>query len=183
MTMHLDSPWVAHGDLAPGESRAIDCALQALGNRTALLLVCEAFHGATRFDQFRKRAGVAATVVAQRLRELVLVGVLEKQPYREPGQRTRHEYILTTAGHDLMPVILGLLQWGAAHPPMARGAGMTHGGCGAQVRAVVLCDDGHEVNRSDAVIGPGVMVERIAAGPDMQVGSELKTVSFRRRRQ
>jgi DNA-binding HxlR family transcriptional regulator len=155
MTMQLHSPGAARGDVAFGEGRAIDCALRALGNRTALLLVCEAFYGATRFDQFRKRAGVTGAVVAQRLRELVLVGVLEKQPYREPGQRTRHEYILTTAGRDLMPVILGLLQWGAAHPPVAGDAAMTHDGCGAQVRAVVRCAAGHDVNQSDVVVAVG----------------------------
>lgn len=155
MTMQLRSPWGARGDVAFGESRPIERALQALGNRTALLLVCEAFCGATRFDQFRKRTGVTGAVLAQRLRELVMVGVLEKQPYREPGQRTRHEYILTTAGHHLMPVILGLLQWGAAHPPVAGGAVMTHDGCGAQVRAVVRCAAGHDVNESDVVIAVG----------------------------
>ena len=41
--------------------------------------------------QLWKLVGVTEAVAAQRLRELVIVGVLEKQPYREPGQRTRFE--------------------------------------------------------------------------------------------
>ena len=78
--------------------------------------------------------------------------MLEKQPYREPGQRTRYEYVLTAAGHDLMPVVLGLLQWGAAHAARGGGAVATHAGCGAEVRAIVHCAAGHDVDESDVVI-------------------------------
>jgi DNA-binding HxlR family transcriptional regulator len=147
MTMQLESPWATHGDRCP-----IDGALQALGNRAALLMVREAFYGTTRFDQFCDRAGLTSAVAAQRLRELVTVGVLEKQPYREPGQRSRHEYVLTTAGHELLPVILGLLQWGAAHAPGGGGAVMTHDGCGTEVRAVVRCGAGHDVDESEIIV-------------------------------
>jgi DNA-binding HxlR family transcriptional regulator len=152
MTMQLQSPWVTRDEFALGDRCPIDCALQALGNRVALLMVREAFYGTTRFDQFCRRVGVTGAVAAQRLRELVRAGVLEKQPYREPGHRTRHEYVLTTAGHDLMPVILGLLQWGAAHAPKGGGAVMTHDGCGTEVRAVVRCAGGHDVDESDVIV-------------------------------
>lgn len=51
-------------------------------------------------------------VAAARLKELTALGALAKQPYREVGQRTRYEYVLTDMGRDLLPVVLGLMQWG-----------------------------------------------------------------------
>ncbi len=151
MTVQLAGRLATRGDTPLGDRCPIDRTLKMIGNRTALLLLREAFYGATRFDQLWKRVGATEAVVAQRLRELVAAGVLEKQPYREPGQRTRSEYVLTSAGHDLMPVVLGLLQWGAGHTP-GGGAAMTHDGCGAEVRAVVRCAAGHDVDESDVVI-------------------------------
>jgi len=128
--------------------------LKLVGNRPALLLLREAFYGVTRFDQLWRRVGVTEAVASQRLRELVAAGVLEKQPYREPGQRTRFEYVLTPAGHDLMPVVVGLIQWGATHAPQP-GASvvMTHVDCGAEVRAAVRCAAGHDVDEADVLVG------------------------------
>jgi hypothetical protein len=112
--------------------------------------------------------------LGRRLRELVAAGVLEKQPYREPGQRTRSEYVHTSAGHDLMPVVLGLLQWGAAHVPRRSGAVLTHVGCGADVRTVVRCAAGHSFNAAlgldpglDAAVLPGVNGARLPVELDV----------------
>lgn len=151
MTVQLGGRLATRGDRPLGDRCPIDRTLALIGNRTSLLLLREAFYGATRFDQLWKRIGATEAVVARRLRELVAAGVLEKQPYREPGQRTRHEYVLTPAGHDLMPVVLGLVQWGSAHAPGGI-ATMTHHGCGAEVRAVARCAAGHDVTESDVVI-------------------------------
>ncbi|KAA0018460.1 helix-turn-helix transcriptional regulator [Antrihabitans cavernicola] len=87
-------------------------ALEIVGTRSALLLMREAYYGTTRFDGFAERVGVTEAVAAKQLRKLVEHGLLEKQPYREEGQRTRHEYVLTQMGRDLLPVILALWQWG-----------------------------------------------------------------------
>lgn len=153
VAVQLGGPLATRGDVALGDRCPIDRALRVVGNRTAVLLLREAFYGATRFDQLWKRVGVTEAVAAQRLRELVAAGVLEKQPYREPGQRTRSEYVLTPAGRDLMPVLIGLIQWGTANTPA--GATVTHSGCGAQVRAVVRCAAGHDVAEPDLVVAAG----------------------------
>ncbi|MYR07647.1 transcriptional regulator [Gordonia sp. SID5947] len=87
-------------------------ALEIVGTRSAILILREAFYGATRFDQFARRVGITDAVAAARLRELTEAGIFEKVPYREPGQRARSEYRLTQMGNDLLPVIVGLLQWG-----------------------------------------------------------------------
>ena len=42
----------------------------------------------------------------------IVKGLLEKRPYREPGSRTRYEYVLTEMGNALLPVIVALMQWG-----------------------------------------------------------------------
>ncbi|WP_341350847.1 acyl-CoA dehydrogenase family protein [Nocardioides convexus] len=46
-------------------------------------------------------------------------GVLAKEPYREPGQRTRHEYVLTDAGREPGPDPGRAARVGA-HPPARR---------------------------------------------------------------
>src|SRR5882757_8922143 len=124
---------------------SIDRAMRAIGNRSTLLLLREAFYGARRFDEFARRVDITEAVAAARLKELVAVGVFERQPYQEPGQRTRHEYVLTETGRDLLPVAMALMQWGDEHltgrPPLRA----THHGCGAQVHVEVRCDAGHEV--------------------------------------
>jgi len=141
-------------------------ALEVLGARSTLLILREAFLGTRRFDDFARRVGVTESVAAARLRELVANGLLERHPYREPGQRTRHEYRLTARGRDLLPVVLSLMTWGDKYladpggPPLV----VTHAGCGAPVRAEARCAEGHLVGAGDAQphAGPGAHSTRAA---------------------
>lgn len=94
---------------------SIGKAMAVIGSRTAMLLLREAFYGTTRFDDFAARVGVTEAVASARLKKLVGLGVFEKRPYREPGQRTRNEYKLTQMGRDLFPVVAALMQWGNTH--------------------------------------------------------------------
>lgn len=154
MTVQLAGRLAERGDVALGSRCPIDRTLALVGNRTSILLVREIFYGATRFDALHKRVGVTEAVAAQRLKELVAGGVLTKEPYREPGQRTRHEYVLTPAGHELLPALMALLQWGVDHtdsdrPPTTA----THAGCGEPVRSELCCAAGHAVDEADLVIG------------------------------
>src|ERR1700741_2966899 len=86
--------------------------LEVIGARSAFLILREAFYGTTRFDDFATRVGISEPVTAARLRELVAEGLLERESYREPGQRTRQHYKLTDKGADLLPVLVALMQWG-----------------------------------------------------------------------
>lgn len=152
MALTLTGRLATRGDVPLGDRCPLDRTLQLLGNRTALLLLREVFYGASRFDALVKRVGVTEAVAAKRLRELVEVGVLAKEPYREPGQRTRHAYVLTGAGRDLLPAVLALLQWGADHTDGPAPA-VAHQGCGEPVRAEVRCTAGHVVAEEDVVVG------------------------------
>jgi DNA-binding HxlR family transcriptional regulator len=118
-----------------------------------MLLLREAFYGVTRFDSLHKRVGVTEAVAAQRLKELVAAGVLAKQPYQEAGQRTRYEYVLTDAGHALLPVVIGLLEWGGKYTPSKFGpSGVTHVGCGSSVHVELRCDAGHVVTEDELAL-------------------------------
>lgn len=153
MSVQLGGRLATRGDQPLGDQCPLERAVQVIGNRTSLLLLREAFYGATRFDQLWKRVGITEASASHRLRELVDYGVLEKRPYREPGQRSRSEYVLSKPGRDLIPVVLGLLQWGVEHTPQEHGtAQVVHDGCGAEVRAVARCAAGHDVLEADLVI-------------------------------
>src|SRR5277367_1066047 len=81
-------------------------AVEVVGTRSAFLLMREAFYGTTRFDDFAERVGVSEPVAAARLKELVEDGLLEREPYRVAGQRTRMAYRLTDKGAELLPVLV-----------------------------------------------------------------------------
>src|SRR6266516_5933377 len=92
-------------------------SLDVLGERWTFLVLREAFSGVTRFADFRAVLGVAPDVLSDRLSTLVEAGVLTRQPYREPGSRSRFSYHLTPAGRELLVVLGALQQWGDEHLP------------------------------------------------------------------
>jgi DNA-binding HxlR family transcriptional regulator len=128
--------------------QATDCsiarALDVVSTRSGFLLLREAFYGATRFEEFADRAGISEPVAAARLRGLVTHGLLERVPYREPGQRTRDGYRLTEMGQDLLPALVALMQWGDRWLHDQGGPiELRHRGCGARVQAELRCSEGH----------------------------------------
>ena len=106
----------------PDFTCSIERTLGVLGERWTFLILREAFLGATRFVEFRDRLGVAPDVLTDRLGTLVDYGVLEREPYREPGARSRFAYRLTPSGRELQVVLAALQQWGDEHLPRPRGA-------------------------------------------------------------
>jgi DNA-binding HxlR family transcriptional regulator len=142
------------GKLEPRESwTARGCtiakALDVVGTRSAFLILREAFYGTTRFDDFAERVGISEPVAASRLRELVEEGLLEREDYREPGQRTRQRYRLTDKGADLFPALVALMQWGNRWLDDRGGpVELRHRECGEPVAVQLTCTAGH-------VVGPG----------------------------
>ena len=123
-------------------------SLDVVRNRSAFLILREAFYGTTRFDDFGARAGISESVAAARLKDLVAAGLLEQHPYRRPGERTRYEYRLTEMGADFLPVLTAMMQWGERWlgPVPVR---MQHHDCGGEVHAEVRCVNGHKLAPSD----------------------------------
>jgi DNA-binding HxlR family transcriptional regulator len=95
--------------------------LAVLHNRWSFLILREAFAGTTRFADFRDALGIAPDVLSARLARLVEYGVLQREPYLEPGQRTRYDYRLTPAGSELKVALAALQQWGDDHLPLPDG--------------------------------------------------------------
>ena len=126
---------------------SIGRALDVVGTRSAMLLMREAYYGTTRFDDFAQRVGITEAVAATRLKELVAAGLLVREPYRDPGQRTRYEYRLTGMGRDLAPATFALMQWGDRYlsAPLGPPVDVRHTGCDAHVRVELRCADGHDV--------------------------------------
>ena len=87
--MNLGEALAPRGDQPLGAYCPMERALGALSTRTAMLVLREAFYGATRFEQFSARAGLTDATTSARLRDLVAAGILDRRPYQEAGQRRR----------------------------------------------------------------------------------------------
>jgi len=122
----------------------IEKTMAIAGTKSAMLIMREAFYGTTRFDDFAQRVGITKAATSARLAELVEAGLLTKRPYREPGQRSREEYVLTDAGTEFMPVVWAMFEWGRKHLDDSR-LRLTHIGCGAEAGVEIRCAAGHEV--------------------------------------
>jgi len=122
----------------------MDCSvartLALIGDQWTMLIIRDAFRGATRFEQFRESLGIAKNVLSQRLRALVDAGILERRQYSEHPPRA--EYRLTAKGRDLYPILLAILRWGdrwtagPEGPPLR----LVHLSCGEQTAPVLCCE-------------------------------------------
>jgi DNA-binding HxlR family transcriptional regulator len=130
----------------------IEKTMALLGTKSAMLIMREAYYGTTRFDDFWRRVGVTKAAASARLNELVDAGLLQRKAYKEPGQRSRDEYVLTDAGLDFMPVIWAMFEWGRRHLPYNASLQLAHKGCGAEATVEILCADGHRVPADDLVV-------------------------------
>jgi DNA-binding HxlR family transcriptional regulator len=142
--------WTARGRCS------MERALELIGTRSAMTLLREAFYGGTRFDDLVRRAGVTPAVGSQRLSALVEGGLLTREPYREPGQRTRHRYAITDLGRQVFPIITALVELGDQLPGQpGRPVRLDHAGCGAPVVTEVHCTAGHRVAPGEVVVSAG----------------------------
>lgn len=138
-----------------------DCSvartLDLVGSRVTLLLLREAFLGTRRFDDFARRVDVSEPTAARRLSELTSLGLFKRVPYRDPGQRERHEYVLTAKGRDLLPVLTALREWGDTWAPGPNGPPFhpVHTACSAPVRTVLRCEADHPIGIRDQTLAPG----------------------------
>jgi DNA-binding HxlR family transcriptional regulator len=88
-------------------------SLERVGEWWSILILRDAFHGLTRFDQFQKSLGIAPNMLTRRLNGLVEAGLLERRRYSE--RPPRDEYVLTERGRDFQPVLWAILAWGNKH--------------------------------------------------------------------
>jgi DNA-binding HxlR family transcriptional regulator len=137
---------------APDGWCPLERTLELIGTYSAMVLLREVFYGVRRFDDLTRRAGVTESITAKRLQQLVEGGLLDRSPYREQGQRTRYEYVLTERGRELYPIVVALMRFGAGLPHEHKTRiSLTHADCGAEIVPEVRCAAGHEVPIGEAV--------------------------------
>ena len=85
-------------------------ASEVLAERWTPLVVRELLCGSHRFNELQRGVPLMSrSLLAKRLRELELAGVIERRP---SGDGRGSEYHLTEAGEELRPIIMGLGEWG-----------------------------------------------------------------------
>jgi len=131
--MALRSDW-------SGRACPIARGVDVVGDPWVLLILREAFAGATRFDEFAARTGITDKALSGRLRQLVSTGILDRTIVGE-GSRPRPEYRLTEAGAATLPILHAFAQWADDHGPHAeRGTlGINCRSCGARARSADVC--------------------------------------------
>ena len=135
-------------------------ALDAIGERWALLILREAFYGKTRFNQFLDGLGIARNILSTRLNHLVAEGLLEKRPATETSHT---EYVLTDAGRALRTVILALIDWGDEYRPHPKGQRLrfVDKETGEPIRKMgIYTDSGAEVKPGQIKVVPGPGTQR-----------------------
>jgi DNA-binding HxlR family transcriptional regulator len=109
---HIESYTMQHASLS-----TLPCpiarGLDRVGEWWNIMILRDAFHGITRFDQFQKSLGIAPNILSRRLRGLVEAGLLEKIRYNDRPPRA--EYVLTAIGQDFRPVLRAMFAWGNRH--------------------------------------------------------------------
>ena len=133
-----------------GHACPIARSLDRVGEWWSILILRDAFLGATRFEQFQRNLDIAPNTLTRRLNALVEAGLLQRHRYCE--RPPRDEYRLTAAGRDFRPVLWALLACGNRH-------------FAPEGRSVVLVDT--ETNRE----ADPVLVDR-------NTGAELKPPRF-----
>ena len=152
------------------ETCSIARTLALVGDRWTLLVLRDIANGVRRFDELAAHLGVARNVLTRRLAALVDAELVLRTGYRVEGARERHEYRLSPAGRDLVPILLAFMGWGDRHLAGPEGPPTipVHADCGAPVRVAVTCEAGHDLGDRPRVrlqAGPGSR-RRSARGSD-----------------
>ncbi|MCP5033444.1 MAG: helix-turn-helix transcriptional regulator [Actinomycetia bacterium] len=137
-------------------------AWSVIGEPWTPLILRDLSLGFSRFDDLQADLGIARSILTDRLKTLERAGIVSKQQYPSTN-RTRHEYVLTKTGEELVPIIVAVAQWGdrwlddGTGPPIAFGHS-----CGVTLQAEMVCSDCGQPVTADSVT--------VAAGPGRRIG-------------
>ena len=91
-----------------GQFCPVSLAAEIFARRWTPLIIRELLAGSTRFNDLRRGIpSITASVLSRRLDELAIAGIIERRQ-DEKGM----QYVLTTAGEELRPVVEQLGVWG-----------------------------------------------------------------------
>ncbi len=166
MSSRAGSADPAPNDLLDWAGRTVaDCpiglAVGVLGDRWSLLVLRELAFGVDRFDAVQAHLGISRRTLSERFEALLEADIVQRVPYRDPGQRTRHRYQLTAAGDEVLPLLMALAEWGEHYrrDGTRSAVRMVHAECGGSVHSQLRCSAGHDV-RDVADVTPGLRSPR-----------------------
>jgi DNA-binding HxlR family transcriptional regulator len=130
-------------------------SLERVGEWWSMLIMRDALHGITRFDEFQKSLGIAPNTLTRRLNSLVEAGLLERRRYSD--HPPRDEYVPTACGRELRSVIFLLVAWGNKHfAPEGPSVILVNRKTGAAVDPIVVdAATGRPVDRPDYALAAG----------------------------
>jgi DNA-binding HxlR family transcriptional regulator len=130
-------------------------SLERVGEWWSMLIMRDALHGLTRFDEFEKSLGIAPNMLARRLNALVAAGFLERQPYSV--RPLRHAYVPTARGRDFLAVLIALMAFGNRHfAPEGASVVIVDAQTGAEADPVIVDRaTGRPVREPEFVWAPG----------------------------
>ncbi|MBV8512494.1 MAG: helix-turn-helix transcriptional regulator [Xanthobacteraceae bacterium] len=89
--------------------------LDLIGDRWSMLILRDLLlDGARKFQDLQDSLeGVSPNTLSDRLKKLMQNGIIERRLYAEHPPRA--EYLLTSKGRELRPVLRALREWGEIH--------------------------------------------------------------------
>jgi DNA-binding HxlR family transcriptional regulator len=95
----------------------INFALEIFGDTWSLLIIRDiVYFGKKTYGEFlASEEGIATNILASRLVHLEQKGIIVKKPH--DTDKRKDSYILTEKGLDLIPILVEMANWSAAHDP------------------------------------------------------------------
>jgi DNA-binding HxlR family transcriptional regulator len=124
---------------------AVERAVDVVSDRWTFLILREAFYGVRRYGEMQRDLGIARNVLADRLKQLVRDGMLDRVRYRTDPDW--YEYRLTERALDLYPAIVTLMRWAEKHLPAEDDAAalqLVHRSCGKPAEPYLACSHCHK---------------------------------------
>lgn len=84
-------------------------AMSVFRSRWDPLILGASLAGVCRFGAYRRTLGISTKTLTDRLAYLVSQGLLSRESYQD--RPTRHEYLLTAKGRDLLPTFQAMAIW------------------------------------------------------------------------
>ena len=130
-------------------------SLERVGEWWNILILRDAMHGLTRFDEFQSSLDIAPGMLTRRLNGLVEAGLLERRQYS--SRPPRDEYVLTERGRDFRPVLTAMLAWGNRHfAPEGTSVTLVNRETGAPADPLVVDRrSGRPINEKTCTFAPG----------------------------
>lgn len=105
-------------DTSVDMAASLGAALDRVGDRWSLAVLCAINAGETRFNELQRAISASRASLASCLRRLEQCGLITRQQYQVSP--VRWDYLLTQEGQTLVPICSVLAQWAANGLPATR---------------------------------------------------------------